>query len=91
MCSHCVAFKPDYLSLAEIAYGTNGIDPLFSVTAFNCTHPDCAPFLESIGVSSFPTFFGINKEGFLIEYSGTRKQKSFLGFLCNGSGICDLF
>ena len=89
-CPHCVDFVPDYLNLAEIAYGSAGLDPIFSVTAFNCTHPDCAPFLEAIGVSHFPTFFGIGSDGFLVEYKGSKKQKSFLGFLCNTNGICDL-
>jgi hypothetical protein len=89
-CPHCVNFVSDYLTLADVAYGVDGINPIFSVTAFNCTHPDCAPFLEAIGVSTFPSFFGIGADGYLIEYGGSRKQKSFLGFLCNTNGICDL-
>ena len=89
-CPHCVNFASDYLKLAEIAYGSAGIEPIFSVSAFNCTHPDCSTFLKAIDVSSFPTFFGLGADGFLIEYKGSRKQKSFLGFLCNSNGICDL-
>ena len=89
-CPHCVSFKDDWITLANVAYGNDFMDPLFNIFSFNCTTPDCKPFLESIGVDSYPSFFFFSSDGSLIEYSGTRKQKSFLGWLCNTAGVCQL-
>jgi hypothetical protein len=89
-CPHCVSFKDDWVTLANVAYGNDFMDPLFAITSFNCTTPDCGPFLKSIGVDSYPTFFGFSNDGFLISYDGNRKQKSFLGWLCNTAGVCQL-
>ena len=90
-CPHCVSFKDDWLLLADIAYGPDLMDPLFAITSFNCTTPDCEPFLRQLGVSSYPSFYGFSSDGYLIEYDGNRKQKSSLGWLCNNAGVCELY